>query len=221
MAIPPTNVTEGSSTTNPISFITANYVARELGYNMTGGWGEGDHATNEYFSPIETFAGRFDELLHDIRAMGFEAIDLWNAHLNWAWATDAHIATARELLAKHNLPVLSLAGGFGATRQEIEAACKLATALGAHILAGSTPLLAKDRATAVAILKQHGVKLAIENHPGEKTPADVLRQIGDGGDGTLGTAVDTGWWGTQGYDAARAIEELGEHILCVHLKDVL
>src|ERR687886_1421464 len=95
MAIPPTTVTGGSTTTNPISFITANYVARELGYNMTGGWGQGDHATNEHFRPIETFAGRFEELLRDVRAMGFEAIDLWNAHLNWAWATDAHIATAR------------------------------------------------------------------------------------------------------------------------------
>ena len=221
MAIPPTNVTEGSTTTNSIAFITANYVARELGYNMTGGWGQGDHATNKHFRPIETFAGRFEELLRDVRAMGFEAIDLWNAHLNWAWATEAHIATARELLAKYNLPVLSLAGGFGATPQEFEAACRLAAALGAGILAGSTPLLAKDRAAVVAILKQYDVKLGIENHPGEKTPADVLRQIGDGGDGRLGTAVDTGWWGTQGYDAARAIEELGEHILCVHLKDVL
>jgi L-ribulose-5-phosphate 3-epimerase len=220
MAIPSTTATEGG-TTNPISFITANYVARELGYNMTGGWGQGDRATNEHFRPIETFVERFDELLRDIRAMGFAAIDLWNAHLNWAWATDAHIATARELLAKHNLPVLSLAGGFGATSQEFESACRLAAALGARILAGSTPLLAKDRASVVAILKQHGVKLGIENHPGEQTPADVLRQIGDGGDGTLGTAVDTGWWGTQGYDAAKAIEELGDHVLCVHLKDVL
>ena len=37
----------------------------------------------------------------------------------------------------------------------------------------------------------------------------------------MGATVDTGWWGTQGYDAAEAIEELGEHVLHVHLKDVL
>src|ERR671922_236155 len=40
------------------------------------------------------------------------------------------------------------------------------------------------------------------------------------GDGAFGTTVDTGWWGTQGYDAAEAIEELRDHVLHVHLKDV-
>src|SRR5919205_4105150 len=141
MAIPPTTVTGGSTTTNPISFITANYVARELGYNMTGGWGQGDRATNEHFRPIETFAGRFEELLRDVRAMGFEAIDLWNAHLNWAWATEEHLSIARELLAKHNLRVTSLAGGFGSTPREFEAACKVAVAVGTTILGGSAGLL--------------------------------------------------------------------------------
>ncbi len=220
MSNPPGSPIE-HSTTNRISFITANYVARQIGFNMTEGWGQGDRATNEYFRPIETFAERFGKLLDDIRAMGFEAIDLWNAHLHWAWATEEHIASARDLLARHGLRVLSLAGGFGATPDELDRACKLAVAMDAPLLAGSTTLLSKDRAATVAILKQHGVRLAIENHPGEKTPADVLRQIGDGGDGMLGTAVDTGWWGTQGYDAAKAIEELWSHILCVHLKDVL
>jgi sugar phosphate isomerase/epimerase len=37
----------------------------------------------------------------------------------------------------------------------------------------------------------------------------------------LGATIDTGWWATQGYDAARAIEELGDHVWHVHLKDVL
>ena len=41
------------------------------------------------------------------------------------------------------------------------------------------------------------------------------------GRGAFGATVDSGWWATQGYDAARAIEELGPHVLHVHLKDVL
>ena len=69
------------------------------------------------------------------------------------------------------------------------------------------------------VLDAHGVRLGIENHP-ERTPAEVLAKIERGG-GVFGTTVDTGWWGTQGYDAAQAIEELGEHVLHVHLKDVL
>lgn len=206
---------------NRISFITANYVGRELGFHVTGGWGQGDSATNAYFAPADTFRERFDTLIGGIRALGFESVDLWTAHLNWAWATPEHIAAAREVLAQHGMTVTSLAGGFGATRADLEAACRVAQAMGTTILGGSCALLKSDRATAVGVLAEHGVRLAIENHPAEKTPADILEQIGDGGGGTLGTAVDTGWWGTQGYDAAQAIEELRDHILCVHLKDVL
>lgn len=205
---------------NTISFISANYVARQVGYRMTQGWGQGEQATNDHFRPVETFAQRFHELLSDIRAMGFEAVDIWTAHLHWAWATDAHLAAARDLLAQHRLAVPSLAGYFGSTRGEFEAACRLAAALGAKILAGMTPLASSDRAFVVATLKKYGLKLAIENHP-EKTPEEMLAKIGDGGDGTIGTTVDTGWYGTQGYDAAKAIERLGQHIFHVHLKDVL
>ena len=69
------------------------------------------------------------------------------------------------------------------------------------------------------MLREHGVTLAIENHP-ERTPDEVLAKI-EAGDGTMAATVDTGWWGTQGYDPVRAIEELGGHVAHVHLKDVL
>ncbi len=204
-----------------ISFISANFVARQLNYHMTEGWMQGDKATHDYFSPLDTFAARFAVMLDEVQAMGFTAIDIWLAHLHWSWATEDHIAIARELLAGHTMKVASLAGGFGATREEFEAACKLAQAMETTILGGSTSFLFEDRASAVDILKTYGVKLGIENHPAEKTAADILAKIGDGGNGAIGTAVDTGWYGTQGYDAARAIRELGEHVIHVHLKDVL
>lgn len=203
-----------------ISFITANYVARQLDYNMTGGWGQGDKATNDYFRPLDTFEARFGTMLAEIRSLGFEAIDLWTAHLHWSWATPEHFDIARRLLEQHALSVVSMAAGFGATPDEFEAACRSAVAVGATILGGNTPMLASDRATVVSLLKQYGLRLAIENHP-EKTPAELLAKIGDGGDGTIGAAVDTGWFGTQGYDAAQALEELGDTVFHVHLKDVL
>jgi sugar phosphate isomerase/epimerase len=205
---------------NTISFMSANYVARQLGYNMTGGWGQGDRASNEYFRPIETFPERFEEMLLEITDLGFTAIDLWLAHLNPAWATAEHVASARDLLAKFGLPVVSLAGGFGATPEEFAATCRLAVELGAPLLGGRTPLLEKDRQAVISLLKQHGLKLGVENHP-EKTPADLLAQIGDDGGGTIGACVDTGWFATQGYDAAAAIEELRDVLFHVHLKDVL
>ena len=37
---------------------------------------------------------------------------------------------------------------------------------------------------------------------------------------SLGAAVDTGWWATQGYDPVDAIHELSDRLFHVHLKDV-
>ena len=197
-----------------ISFMSANYVAREVGYAMHG-WGHGDRATNDAFRPLETYEERLDELLRDIRGLGFEAVDLWGAHLNPEWATDEHVETARALLDAHGLRATTYATWVGPSN--LERACEIATALGTDVIGAG---FAGDRDRVVAILRERRVRLGIENHPNEKTPRDVLAKIGGDGD-VLGATVDTGWWGTQGYDAARAIEELADHLFHVHLKDVL
>lgn len=204
---------------NTIAFTTANFVARPLDYNMTGGWGQGDRASNNYYQPLETYAERFGTLLRDIQAMGFTTLDLWQAHLNHTWATPEHIAQAKALMARYHLPVTSLCGWFGSNHEQFEAACRLAVTLGCRVLGGSTSMLQKDRAFVVDRLNEHDLVLALENHP--EKPAEMLEKIGDGAGGRLGTTVDTGWYGTQGCDAVQAIEQLAEHIRLVHLKDVL
>lgn len=204
---------------NRISFMTANFVARELGYEMPGGWGQGDRAANEYFRPEETFGERFEALLQEIVAMEFDTIDLWLAHLNPEWASEQQVETAAALLERYELTVASLAGWFGATKEAFRRCCQLAATLDCPILGGSTSILEKERAFAVKTLLTYGVQLGLENHP-EKTPQVMLDKIGDGAQGTIGVTVDTGWFGTQGYDAAQAIRELGSHVFYVHLKDV-
>jgi L-ribulose-5-phosphate 3-epimerase len=200
-----------------VSFMTANYVAREIGFRMAG-WGEGDRAANARYAPIATYEERLDDLLSGIAGLGFEAVDLWTAHLNPAWATDAHVGIARDLLARHGLRVVSLAGGFGGTVAEFETACRMAVALGRPILGGSTGAWGKDRDGVMRALQDHDLRLGFENHP-EKTPDEVLALIGDAGP-RVGATVDTGWFGTQGFDASRAIGRLGDRVLHVHLKDV-
>jgi sugar phosphate isomerase/epimerase len=91
--------------------------------------------------------------------------------------------------------------------------------MGTRILAGPGEMIA-DRAARVKILEKYDMILALENHP-EKTPAEVLAQIGDGANGHFATCIDTGIWGSHGYDAAKAIEELQPYIVQMHLKDVL
>ena len=196
-----------------ISFVTANYVAREVGYAMHG-WGHGDRATNDAFAPLETYGEKLDELLGDVAALGFTAVDVWGAHLGADWATDAHVETAVETLRRHGLIVTSYATWVGPSN--IERACELTIALGASLIGAG---FSGDPQALAPVLAKYDVRLGVENHP-EKMPADVLAKIAAGGE-MFGATVDTGWWGTQGYDAARAIEELGEHVLHVHLKDVL
>jgi sugar phosphate isomerase/epimerase len=203
-----------------ISFMTANYVARQLNYHMTAGWGQGDSNSQEHFKPLETFSTRFETYLADIQAMGFTAIDMWTGILHPSWATSEHIQQANALLAQYQFPVISLAGGLGATPAEFEASCRLASGLHTQILAGGTSLIQQNRDAVVSMLQDYNLRLGLENHP-EKTPEEMLTQIGDGGKGRIGTTVDTGWYGTQGYDAAKAIERLGQFVFAVHLKDVL
>ena len=116
-----------------ISFMTANYVAREVGYAMHG-WGHGDRATNEAFGPLDTYAEKLDELLGDIARLGFDAVDIWGAHLSPDWATDEHVDAMTETLQRHGLNVTTYATWVGPSN--IERSCELALALGTDLLGG-------------------------------------------------------------------------------------
>ena len=107
-----------------LSFMGANFVARELGYGAADEWGPFDVATNAAFEPLETYGARLDEILAIVASAGFEAMDMWLAHLNWRWATPEHVAIARDLLDRHGIRVVSLAGNFGETPSDLAAACR-------------------------------------------------------------------------------------------------
>jgi L-ribulose-5-phosphate 3-epimerase len=203
---------EPNSSRNAVTFMTANYVARETGYAMRD-WGHGHYSTSDAFSPIETFAERFGALLADVRALGFDAIDLWSAHLSPDWATRRHVDLALAELERHGVGVASYAAAVRPA--DVDEVCELACALGVTVLTG--PCSAELDAL-VPVLERYGVRLGVENHP-ERTPREVLEKIARGG-AMFGATVDTGWWGTHGFDPVEAIEELDGHIIHVHLKDV-
>jgi sugar phosphate isomerase/epimerase len=205
---------------NPVSFMTANYVARQVGFQMTD-WMHGQNAVDAFYRPMETYPERIEELCATVAGLGFDHLDLWLPHLHPDWATAEHISAARAALERHGLAVASLAGWFGADAAAFERCCKVANAVGAKILGGMAGIYAPgggDRAAMQRLCEQYDCYMAIENHP-EKTPAEVLEQIGDTCGGRLGTCVDTGIWAGKGYDPLRAIRELRSHVLYVHLKD--
>jgi L-ribulose-5-phosphate 3-epimerase len=201
-----------------LSFMSANFVSAELGYGAADDWGPFDEATNRAFAPLETFEARFRRLLSTITGAGFDALDLWTAHLNWRWATPEHVAIARDALDEHELLVVSLAGNFGSTAEELATACRLANALEVDILGGMGDVLRRDLTGAAEVLRAHGVRFGYENHP-ETDPRQVLELIGDDAD-VLGATIDTGWFATYGYDPVQAVTDLRERLFHVHLKDV-
>lgn len=203
---------------NPISFMTANYVARQLNYHMTEGWGQGDAVTQDAFRPFETFPARFRELLQDIRALGFGALDLWAAHLYPAWATPDHLAAARDLLAEFDLHITSYALWLG-DLDTLDRAIPVMQALDIPLIGGGGALLETHRDALIDRLRDAGLAFGYENHA-EKTPEELLVRIGERDPQTIGIALDTGWFGVQGYPADRAAALLADRIKLVHLKDV-
>jgi sugar phosphate isomerase/epimerase len=205
---------------NTISFITANFVARELGYELTEGWHQGNNATNDYFRSIDTFPKRFDSLLKEIKKLGFKSIDLWVSHLHWAWATKEHTKIANSLIAKHRFQIASMAGNFGATRLEFESACHLANAMEIRLLAGSAPFLRINREEAVATLRRYNLEFAQLNQK-EESAEQLLAKIGYDNHDILGVAIDTGWYRILGDKLFDAFEELAPNLKLVQLKNLV
>ena len=209
------------SMTPRFSFITANFVARPLGYRLTEGWAQGDDANHAQFKPLESFAAEFDTMLAEVKAMGFDAIDLWAAHLHWHWATLEHIQIARDLLTKHEMEVRSYAAWVGDNATDLRGACRLCRTLRIPFIAGFVAMAesAETREEAVAILRDFAVGYAIENHP-ETSIAELAARLGEGAEDVIGIALDTGWSATRGWDALTGLKELSDRIFTVHLKDV-
>src|SRR5262245_41220028 len=118
---------------NAISFMSANYVAREAGWSIST-WAEGDRATRDAFAPVETFAERFDAVLADAQALGFDTVDIWGAHLHADWATGVQVENAVTLLGGRGLRVASYATWV--TPQTVERACGIARSLGTDLIGG-------------------------------------------------------------------------------------
>lgn len=206
---------------NTISFMTANFVARELHYRMARGRMEGDDAANAWFQPEKTFAERFNAMLAGVAAVGFDALDLWLAHLNPKWASPSQIATAAQLLRSRNLRVVSLAGYLPDNTEDLARLAAVAHGLGCRMLGtGCSPqMLVEKRDLLISFLEENDLVYAYENHA-EKTPGELLETVGDDAGGRIGIALDTGWFGTQGYPADEALRLLAPRLKHVHLKDI-
>jgi sugar phosphate isomerase/epimerase len=204
---------------NPISYLSANLVARPTGYHMTRGWMQGDDANNDLFRSPEHFAERFDEMIAGIRALGFTSIDLWCAHLHPAWATMRHLVDARTILDRYEMTVTAYPCHWGSSVADLRMIARVLEVLGTDLISGNNAMLETDRPALVSALRELKLRFAYENHP-EKNAAAMLAKIGPDDADVIGLAYDTGWAGTQNFDAVEALPDILPRLFHLHAKDV-
>ena len=97
----------------------------------------------------------------------------------------------------------------------------ICVALDIPVLGGGGSLVERDHNGVADLMREYNLVYGLENHP-EKTPNEILAKIGtnDLAD-AIGVAMDTGWFGTYGFDAPTATTILAPRLVHVHLKDVL
>jgi sugar phosphate isomerase/epimerase len=201
-----------------VSFISANYVARVLKYSGESNWGVHDNAT-----VAATDRAHFEGILADVKAAGFSAIDIWMAHCHFNRHSPQHRESIKDACAKAGMAVTSYAGGIGGTKQELDTIFRFMRDLGAPILAGGYfgKMPAAEAMPAVhEICQRYSVRYALENHP-EKSADEIWTRIGQGQYSTIGVALDTGWCGTQDFDALDAVKRFVDKgkLFILHLKD--
>jgi L-ribulose-5-phosphate 3-epimerase len=198
-----------------LAFVTANFVAQAGNYQIRPfDWGKCHNKT------VETFTlDQMEKLCAMISAAGFHYIDLWIAHAYALARDETSIERFHLMLEKYKLKLIAAGVGLGGTRTNRAAVERDFTTLvrvGVPLLAGS--MNKEDVPVIAEWCERYGVRAAIENHP-EKRAEEILEKI-QGYEKWIGACSDTGWWGTQGANAARETVVLRDHLFHVHLKDV-
>jgi sugar phosphate isomerase/epimerase len=208
-----------------ISFISANYVARATNYDGDEDWDHHDSATIELIKASPT-GEHFSAVARDAALAGFDTIDVWTAHCHYRHHAgprfDDYLEIVKGICSQYDLAIATYAGGLSpGPGGDLEAPFRFMKQLGAPVFAGGLwgAQMSEVVRSVNDICEKFDVRWAFENHP-EKTPEQVFEKIGRGQFPRIGVALDTGWFGTQGFDALEAIKRLREHLLAVHLKDV-
>lgn len=188
-------------------FNTANLVGRFSSYRpVLSNWGGEEKKSIE-----QTTDSEFAAICAEIKATGFDAVELWIAHCHPSKVTPAGAKIRRKIAADHGLAIEALAGAY--TKDHLA----IGEALGVKCINGG--LWGTDLASVQALVKGSSIAYNYENHP-EKTPEEILQRI-DGGSDKIGVALDTGWLGTSAtVETPEFIARLGKLLRHVHLKDV-
>jgi L-ribulose-5-phosphate 3-epimerase len=189
-----------------VAFNTANLVGQVTNWRFQlARWMDQHRAT-----VAATDERAWAAIVRRIAADGWQAAEIWQAHADPEVMTRDKAKVWRAILEDHGVRPVAYAGGFSNGTVNV---CEW---LGIPQVNGGLAGLKPDEATALA--RSSGIRFNFENHS-EKSWEEHLDRVA-GGNEWLGCCVDTGWYGTQGVDAAEAVRRLGSRVRHVHLKDV-
>jgi L-ribulose-5-phosphate 3-epimerase len=189
-----------------ISFVTANLVAQVSGYRFElAHWGDQHKKT-----VAATDAAAWKSICREIRATGFRAVEIWEAHAAPEAMDRERGATWKKIMDDQGLKAI----GYGGTlsRKTLEICQWLDIPKLNGWIGDNTP----EQATAMC--REMGVRFNLENHP--QKSADELLKIVAGGNDWLGICIDMGWLGTQGASGPDIIRACGPLVRHTHVKDV-
>ncbi len=197
-----------------LSCVTASYVMDLLGYPGQFDWGRAAEAIEH--SPLPQ---TLDNLLERLAPARLDGLEPWFPHIAARNLTPSLAGTVRQHLAQRGMVCAACAGGIGDPSVDPYAAeepFQIATLLRAPLIAGHISAETVNRVA--PLCARYGVKVAFENG-GETSAAEILAAI-QGGSEWVGVALDTGNMASRGGDPVRAVRELGDKIIHMHLKDV-
>ena len=189
-----------------IAFNMANFVGHYSGYRFKLDHWMAQHALAAEKTSVEEWA----DLCRQVRACGFDAIEVWVALIERCENDEARSAAFVGSMKSSGLEPIALAGPLN------DKTAWLCRRFGIPAVAGG--YWGSDKATTLRLTRDTGIEFNYENHPEASVDA-IRQQIDDGRDG-FRVALDTGWLATQGVDAPAAVRQLGRLIRHVHVKDV-
>lgn len=205
-----------------IGTITCSYFMRIYGYKKPEdfNWGA---MTEKYRT--EFTRQDFLKLAEEIRALGYDSIEIWEPTFShFVYTPEEAASLAEELKAMGFQLIAYCIGGWGpADIEHVETAYAFAKALGARVVTGC--ILREGTEALLAEVercgKKYGLKYAIENHPEPnfERPEDVAETIRKYD--TIGANLDSGIYNMQGYDILAAADLFGDKIYHVHYKDTV
>jgi sugar phosphate isomerase/epimerase len=164
----------------------------------------------------------------EMAAAGVDAVDLSVPHLDSS-ASEDEVEAALELLDRHGLAIR----GYGvvdlADPDEVEAWVAFAARLGADYVAVNYPPARDDITRALAAAaERHEIDVGIHNYSTVhhedlsevfSSAADLRRALSVAESDRVGVCVDTGHFLVLEEAPAAVLEELGDRVVGVHLKD--